>query len=226
MAYIEYDPHDPDGRARAYGGYFLGLIVAWGSIGSVVYYIFSLISLFKGNFTKDFLYSLCLLFLMATIDFFAIFFKIYRETMRKIVKKYILFFLGGALDLSGIIGIIVSAISLSNGGTGIGLLLCSILSVLIITGSVVLIYRRIEGYAPIKFHADKDLLSKINMETTDIAHISSSPVCEEKTTKQAIVQKKTDEKNCFETTCIFCHKCGKKLPSDSIFCSLCGAKLK
>ena len=213
MAYIRYNPHKPGDRERAYGEFFLGFISFVGSVGCVIYYICSLVSLFKGHYSENMLYSAVLLVVMAVIDFFIVFSEVHGTGKKESAKEYFLFFFGGSIVLAGVIAIIVAINSLCYEGTGIFLLICSILSVLFDMLVIIIIYRKIDGYAPfsIKLLTNKHFSAEI---------------------KRALIQKTKPivEKNINgfipESKYIYCHKCGKKLPEDSGFCSSCGAKLK
>ena len=225
MAYIRYNPHEPGDRERAYGEFFVGFIVLWGSVGSIIYYICSLVSLFKGEYSENILYSTGLLALMSVIDFFAVFSKVNKEQKSILAKKFFLFFVGGTLDVSAIIGAIVAITSLSRDGDGAALLVCALLCVLIVTIIIILIYRKIEGYEPIKLFADEKTLAEINQSTTTQQTDSNTFAPKPVVLRSADVDTST-YRNDIEEEHFFCHKCGKKLPSDSGFCSSCGTKLK
>ena len=80
-----------------------------------------------------------------------------------------------------------------------------LLTVIVILVCVVL-YRRLKGL-PVSLRL---------FSSKDIRSLAEAPV----------LAKPTEPKPDPEESCIFCHQCGKKLPSDSTFCSACGAKLK
>ena len=208
MAYIkyEYDPNVPNDKERAYSKavnqLLLGLLFLWGSIGSIVYFISSTFSLVTEHCLEDMFYSTGLLCLMSVIDFFILFGSFNRKDRKMIASKYFLFFLGGTIDLGGTIVIFSSIYTLCHYEYGLNLLVSAILVIILTTTIVYLIYRKIEGYAPIniKLFAEKEF-----------------KYSEEKNTQSAFLHSSKH---------IFCHKCGKYLPTDSNFCVLCGTALR
>lgn len=213
MAYIRYNPNDPKDRESAFRDYFLGLIFLWGSIGGIVYYICSFVSLFKGNYSANVLYSSGLLVIVAIIDFLILFSKDDRDSKVESAKSFFLFFIGGAIDLAGFIAVIVAISSLCHKGTGTLLLICSVVGILIVTLLVVVIYRKIEGCSPFatRFLTDRDLSFQIRKTALQ--------------DKNSIVERCSCE-HILDSRYIYCHRCGNRLPEDSEFCSSCGAKLK
>lgn len=213
MPYIRYNPHEPGDREIAYMEWFLGLIFLWGSVGSIIYYICSLVSLFKGNWSENIFYSIGLLFAMSIVDFFILYAKKDKESKKESAKKYYLLCCGSAVDLAGIVAIIVSINLLCHTGSGTLLLTCSIICVMFVTIIVVILYRRIEGCGArqLRLFTDKTLAAEIDkLASTNAA----------RTSNDGIVQAAAD------TDDIYCHKCGKKLPNDSVFCNACGTRLK
>ena len=211
MSYIFYNPHEPGSRGRALWEFYVKLFAFWGTVGSIIYYICSLVSLFKGNYSKNLLYSIGLIVLMSIVFFLCFFSEIFCETTVISAKNYFLFFVGGILDLSAIVGIIVSIASLCHNGEGIPLLIYSVFGVLGVTIVVVILYRKFEGYEQVKLFADKKILLEIKKENASQSIFVNT---------QAFIQN-----NC-KTSCFYCHRCGEKLPYDSKFCSSCGTKLK
>lgn len=219
MAYIRYNPHEPGDCERACGESFVGSIVLWGSVCSIIYYIYSLVLLFKGKYSENTLYSLGFLIVMAMIDFFAVSSKINKEQKKTFAKKFFLFFVGGTLDISAIIGVIIALCHTDNANV---LLISALLCILCVTISVILIYRKIEGYESVRLYADKKLLEEINQSTISSLSNSNSSARRSIELDSSITETPKD----IEKECFFCHKCGRKVLADSVFCSSCGTKLK
>lgn len=216
MAYIRYNPNEPGDKEKAYGEFFLSLFFVLGSVGIVIYYVFSLVSLFKGDYSEHMFYSVGLLIVMAIIDYFFIFSKFNGKNKKEAAKCFFLIFFGGAIDLAGVIAIIVTIYNLCHHGTGTVLLISSVLVVLIVTFVVIMIYRIIKGYG----------LPSINLVTDKniSAAIEQSSIEKNKSAVRSVGQ--SASQSIQESNCVFCHKCGKKLLDDSVFCSSCGSKLK
>lgn len=202
VAYIEYKihPNDPEAteaeRLGAYGRLFIGLIVFWGSLGALIFFIISFVNVIKDGFTEDFLVSVGVLLLMAVIDFFSFYAGLDKISKRAAAKNYFLFFFGGTVSITAIISIIVA---LKNGGS---VLLMSGIGGLFVTILVVcLVYFKINR---IRLFTDKALLD-------EGIPISRSQAIEATVT----IQEKS----------VYCHKCGKEMSNDSRFCSSCGTPL-
>lgn len=220
MAYIRYDPNKPGDREEACIMYAISVIAICGSFGGSICYIYWLIHLLKGNYSENFLYSLIMVAIIAIIDFIAFFPKKNRKQRAKTAKKFFLLFISGILVLSGTIGVIVAITSLCNDGTGLILFLCCLLEILTIVLISILLYRKNEGIGPIKLYINKEKLFEIN-NLTDSVSVSQATI-----SSQANNIAGTVEQSIFEQGFLFCHKCGKKLPSDSAFCSSCGTAIK
>lgn len=205
--YIRYDPNKPGDRERAYGQFFLGLIVVWGTVGSAIYYLCSIIPFIKGCWSKNVLYSIGFYALMGVLDFFAL--NAGNKQKRKTAGKFFAIFLGGMLDITAIIALIISILSLCHGGSGLSLLLLSILSILIITVAIWLLCQKFDS-RKIKLFTEKNLDDSVQKQ---------APLeCAQSNWGQTNLKQ--------EMSVIYCHKCGKQLPDDSGFCSSCGTKLK
>lgn len=213
MAYIHYNPNEPGDRERAYGVAFLGIFLGWGSLGGIIYYLCSFVSLFNEGYSQNVLYSSGFLLLMALSDFLAFSRNTDRTSRKKLAQSFFVLFLGGAVDLVGLIAIVTAISSISHNGTGTLLLCCSIFGTLLVTFTTLFAYRKIKSddlYA-MKLSTDKDVIKKISQ-------ISS---------KNEELHKADDLSGITsDLQYIYCYKCGKKLQGDSTFCSACGAKLK
>ncbi len=203
MAYIRYNPNEPGDRERAYGQFFLEFIVFWGTVGSAIYYLCSIIPFIKGDWSENVLYSIGLYVLMGVIDFFSL--NAGNSQKRKAAGKFFTIFFGGMLDATAVIAIIISIMSLCHEGSGLLLLILSIVSVLIITVIIWILCQKFDG-RKIK------LFSEVN--TSDYM-----PKDEE-------IESAPSSRTQQQMPMIYCHKCGEQLPKDSVFCSSCGTKLK
>ena len=58
MPYIYYDPNEPGGREKAYLQMLGGVLCLFGIIGSIWYYVYSVIELCDGYLTADILFSI------------------------------------------------------------------------------------------------------------------------------------------------------------------------
>lgn len=207
MAYIRYDPNKPGDRARAYGQFFLGFIVLWGTVGSAIYYLCSIVPFIKGNWSKNVLYSIGFYTLMGVLDFFIL--NVGNKQKRKAAGKFFTIFFGGMLDTTAVIALIVSILSLCHGGSGLSLLLLSILSILIFTVVIWMLCQKFDG-RKIKLFTESNFEYSVQKQAPlECAQYN----CTQTNLKQ-------------ELSVIYCYKCGKQLPNDSGFCSSCGTKLK
>lgn len=207
MAYIRYDPNKPGDYERAYRQFFLGFIVLWGTVGSVVYYLYSIIPFIKGAWSKNVLYSIGFYAFMGVFDFFVL----NRDDgqKRKTAGKFFTIFFGGMLDVTAIVALIVSVLSLCHGESGLFLLLLSILTVPVVTVAIWVMCQKFDG-RKIKLFTEWKL---------DDSMLKQAPFeCEQSDRAQTNLEQRL--------SVIYCRKCGKQLPNDSVFCSLCGTKLK
>lgn len=192
-----------------------------GTVYSIIYYIGSLFALFgesldtlfKQGHIKHIIFSFLLLIAIATIIFFYSFSSKSNKEKKKIAKRYFLWFFTGAFDVAGIIAIITSIIFINDGEPGILLMICSILSVVIITFIALVFNKKIKHHKSIFtiLFTNKNTSAKID------EFIGLKP-------KSAV--KKSIYKNAIKINRIYCHKCGKKLTSNSNYCNFCGSKLK
>lgn len=212
MPYIKYNihPDDPEAteaeRSKAYGRFFLGFIVLWGSVGSIIYFICSVVSLFNNGFSMDIFYSVGLVLVMSVIDFFSFFSSADRPLKKEIAKKFYLFFIGGLLGITGMIGMIVSITLLCHDGNGIWPLICSVIGTITVACLVMLVYNKLNGIVRKKIHL-------FTVKSSMPLEAENSNIALEKTIGSS-------------SDYIYCHKCGKKMLSDSEYCNSCGAKFK
>lgn len=217
MAYIkyEYDPNDPqseaEARLKACGEMLLGIILIWGSLGCIVYYSCCLISLFEVMAFKNVFFSLGALAIVSVVDFFILFGERTTSEKKQMAKRYFLFWVGGTVELSGIIAIVVSVYTLCHRGDRVVLLICTVLILILNTIVTILIYRKLEGCERLNIR----LFTEKN--TTDL--ILGKELEKEKKYIQAYTAS-------IDKKFIYCHECGKRLPSNSAFCSSCGIKLR
>lgn len=207
MAYIRYNPNEPGDRERAYGQFYLGLIVLWGTIGSAIYYLCSIVPFIKGNWSENVLYSIGLYVLMGVIDFFSL--NARNSQKRKAAGKFFTLFFGGMLDATAVIAIILSILSLCHGDGGFLLLFFSIVATLIITLTIWMLCQKFDGRKPKLFtEGNRD-----GYKHTNVTVENAPSGWAQTNVKQQLPM-------------IFCHRCGKQLAGDSEFCSSCGTKLK
>lgn len=222
MAYIQYryDPNDPnskeEARSKAYSQFYQGFILLWGSIGSLIYLIFNLAPAFSGDITEDLYYSAGIAVVMTIVDFFIL--SQYSDSKKQFAKNYFPIVYVGLIELSGLIAIIVSTLSVCHRKGGELLLVCSSVVVFIFTILLVVLYRRAAGYGPIKIKLLSDKNDICETSRTDFKEYKAADI------EPHILPHKNE--NNTSTEFIYCHKCGKKLPADSMFCSSCGTRLR
>lgn len=218
MPHIRYEIHPDDpvatesARLHAYLDYFLGFIFLWGSIGSVIYYIWALVSSIKDKPTEDMLYSILLIVALSVFDFFVCFGRLDKELKLIIAKKFFLFSFFGLVELSCVVCMITAANNyfVDDVVFNIALIVAIIFLVLLI-GYIL----KIKDVKLPKFRLftdnnelNKEILTAQNKQTqTIIPSPNIKPIQEN------------------EVPFSFCHKCGKKVKSESLFCSFCGTKL-
>lgn len=143
MAHIRYDPNKPGDRQHAYGEFFLSFIFWVGTIGSVIYYLCSIISFIKEGWSENILYAIGFCTLMGVLDFFILYAG--NRQKRKAAGKFFTIFYGGMLDITAIIALIISVLSLCHGESGLSLLIFSILSILIVTVVIWILCQKFDG---------------------------------------------------------------------------------
>lgn len=213
MPYIhyQYDPNDPEGREKAASSATTHVSAVLLSVCfflmAVLSYLTALAVALKSGTYVDCISTFLLCLFTGVIHFFALHMGETKAAKKQAVKGYFLKLIGALLVLSGLLVMNQSFSLFSHGENGWPLLLCSgLLTIMVILVCVVL-YRRLKGLpVSLRLFSSKDI---------------SSPPAE-----APVLAKPTAPTPAPEASCIFCHHCGKKLPSDSTFCSACGAKLK
>lgn len=117
----QYDLNDPESRDKArrnaYLQYFVTLILGGGTILGIFVFIINIISLFEKGFTSNYFSSVAFLFVIAVLDFLAIFWKIGVKAMLKQMKYFLFCIVGIIVELS-CIGNIVFTINMLKNGDG------------------------------------------------------------------------------------------------------------
>lgn len=212
MAYIKYKiyPNDPKAteieKSKAYDRFYLSLVMGWGTLGTIIYSIYSIVHSINNGISIDLLYSAISILAMSIIDFFVIFFDYDKDSKKQIVKAYLKIYYSGAVLLIAGTCVIVSIIGICNGDDREMLLIMSLLVFFIVICAICISVFR-ENYTPrrIQLFTDYDGLNK-----------------------EIILQNGADdftEKEMLHDV-IYCYKCGKKMTISCAYCSSCGTKLK
>lgn len=110
--YIRYDPNEPGDRERAYGQFLLGFIVLWGTVGSVIYYLCSIIPFIEGSWSENVLYSIGLYTFMGILDFSVL--NAGNSQKRKVAGKFFTIFFGGMLDATAMVATVYKGNIIKN----------------------------------------------------------------------------------------------------------------
>lgn len=204
--YIRYDPNEPNGRRNAYIKLICTLIAIWGPIISAIFYLGKFIAYLQGSNSKGIFYSIFWYLFFGVVDY--LFLRVLNTQKKKIAGKFFTIYIGGILDVTAIVAIIVSILSLYRKRTGIVPLVISIMTTLIISIAIWLLLQKLNGHT-IKF----------------FSNIKTSPSWEQHNYENKTNSFATQNSDEFGSV-IYCHKCGKQLPKDSKFCNSCGTKLK
>lgn len=204
----EYDPNEP-GSVTSSG------LLAWGrilcaflSVFSIGYYSYSLFQLITGKYSIDIFYAAGSILIFSVIDFLLISVELDRTSKKEFAKYYFLFALGGLVEHTGIIGIFASIFLLINKGVGVNTLIIFIVSEIVFLIIIVLIFR--------SFKEIKEQKIRLFMKKEEYI---------ETRTEDDKCNNRNEENGLKKEKFIYCHKCGKKMLSDSSFCSSCGNNL-
>lgn len=185
MAYIEYKiyPDDPDATEKERLKAYFGIFSIWGSLGAVIYFIYSMFFLYTALQIRNFIYSTVFVIIMAIIDFFLLF--QYRKNKKEIAKRYFLFFFGGLLCLACLIGIFASIYFLCHDESWILLFILSLLCIVIIVALTFFIYSKMKDlkFCKIRLFTEKNYTSTVESTSYIYCHrcgkktLAESTIC-------------------------------------------------
>ena len=209
-----YDPKDPHGeekaKEKAIGNYFLGIFLIFAAFGATIGYINSLIGYYNGIRT---IYNVLLIFAIV-FALAVLFFIVWHKGQNKAEKReamipWALFFLCGISELTAVVLIVLSVISLIRDNTGQKVLICA--------GIVIIVFPIIAKvfYSAYKKHLDRKKEEEILLVEDDFLEDFSALLEQE---HNRILNEEKHPKY------IFCRKCGKKIPTDSRYCTFCGTE--
>ena len=167
MAYIRYKiyPDNPSAteteRSKAYGKFYLGLVVVWGSVGAIIYFICSLVSAINNAIYENLFYSVLVLLAMSVVDFLSIFWGVNKATKRLAAKKFYAFFFCGMISVGAITSIIVSILDRNTDSL---LFMASIIVLLIAVAAVCLFCRIINRRPKVRLFTDRKSLNKLILQ--------------------------------------------------------------